>query len=152
MFLLISYRYNRTRNRRTLYICGTDEYGTATETQALKEGISPRELCDKYNKLHVETYQWFDIGCASCNTMCSVILILFADLTTLDVHQPRCTHSELSRCVTFIFFYDSYSCMLEYVRKCIPIWAKTICLKNRKRNKLIAKIAKGTILTAFLNR
>jgi methionyl-tRNA synthetase len=52
-----------TRNRRTLYICGTDEYGTATETQALKEGITPRELCDKYNVLHKETYEWFDIGC-----------------------------------------------------------------------------------------
>lgn len=51
-----------TRNRRTLYICGTDEYGTATETQALKEGITPRELCDKYHVLHKETYEWFDIG------------------------------------------------------------------------------------------
>ncbi|KAG6909065.1 hypothetical protein DXG01_002218 [Tephrocybe rancida] len=39
-----------------------DEYGTATETQALKERISPRELCDKYNVLHKETYTWFDIG------------------------------------------------------------------------------------------
>lgn len=55
-------RYNRTRNRRTLYICGTDEYGTATETAALKEGITPRELCDKYHALHKETYEWFDIG------------------------------------------------------------------------------------------
>ncbi|KAF5382207.1 hypothetical protein D9615_004380 [Tricholomella constricta] len=55
-------RYNRTRNRTTLYICGTDEYGTATETQALKEGITPRQLCDKYNALHKETYEWFDIG------------------------------------------------------------------------------------------
>ncbi|KAJ6513195.1 tRNA synthetases class I (M)-domain-containing protein [Mycena sanguinolenta] len=55
-------RYSRTRNRTTLYICGTDEYGTATETQALKEGITPRELCDKYNLVHKETYEWFDIG------------------------------------------------------------------------------------------
>ncbi|KAH9037913.1 methionyl-tRNA synthetase [Lactarius pseudohatsudake] len=54
--------FEGTRNRRTLYICGTDEYGTATETRALKEGISPRELCDKYYKLHSETYEWFDIG------------------------------------------------------------------------------------------
>ncbi|KAH0833210.1 tRNA synthetases class I (M)-domain-containing protein [Lanmaoa asiatica] len=51
-----------TRNRRTLYICGTDEYGTATETAALKEGITPRQLCDKYHALHKETYEWFDIG------------------------------------------------------------------------------------------
>ncbi|KAG8754668.1 hypothetical protein FRC12_011125 [Ceratobasidium sp. 428] len=55
-------RYNRGRNRRTLYICGTDEYGTATETQALKEKITPRELCDKYNALHRETYDWFELS------------------------------------------------------------------------------------------
>ncbi|KAJ6494879.1 tRNA synthetases class I (M)-domain-containing protein [Mycena vitilis] len=55
-------RYSRTRNRTTLYICGTDEYGTATETQALKEGITPRELCDKYHLVHKDTYEWFDIG------------------------------------------------------------------------------------------
>ncbi|KAJ7072573.1 tRNA synthetases class I (M)-domain-containing protein [Mycena amicta] len=52
----------RTRNRTTLYMCGTDEYGTATETQALKEGITPRELCDKYHLVHKATYDWFDIG------------------------------------------------------------------------------------------
>ncbi|KAG8753964.1 hypothetical protein FRC11_006932 [Ceratobasidium sp. 423] len=55
-------RYNRARNRKTLYICGTDEYGTATETQALKEKITPRELCDKYSALHRETYQWFELS------------------------------------------------------------------------------------------
>ncbi|KIY64171.1 methionyl-tRNA synthetase [Cylindrobasidium torrendii FP15055 ss-10] len=55
-------RYSRTRDRKTLYICGTDEYGTATETQALKEGITPKELCDKYHVLHKATYEWFDIG------------------------------------------------------------------------------------------
>ena len=54
-----------TRNRRTLYVCGTDEYGTATETQALKEGVTPRELCDKYNIIHKATYDWFMLGYAS---------------------------------------------------------------------------------------
>lgn len=55
-------RYNKARGRPTLYVCGTDEYGTATETQALKEGVTPEELCSKYNKIHAEIYQWFDIG------------------------------------------------------------------------------------------
>ncbi|EJF64745.1 methionyl-tRNA synthetase [Dichomitus squalens] len=55
-------RYSRTRNRKTLYVCGTDEYGTATETQALKEGLTPRALCDKYNAIHVETYKWFELS------------------------------------------------------------------------------------------
>lgn len=91
-------RYSRSRNFPTLYICGTDEYGTATETkvsnmsrrarasalsgrtkasenerahrvapslsprlisvcQALDEGVTPRELCDKFSALHAEIYK-----------------------------------------------------------------------------------------------
>ena len=45
-----------------MYICGTDEYGTSTETKAIQENLTPRQICDKYNKLHAEIYQWFDIG------------------------------------------------------------------------------------------
>ncbi|UZJ57420.1 hypothetical protein CBS101457_006740 [Exobasidium rhododendri] len=55
-------RYSRTRGRNTLYICGTDEYGTASETQALKEGVSPQQLVDKYHALHAQVYEWFNIG------------------------------------------------------------------------------------------
>lgn len=55
-------RYSRSRNRNTLYICGTDEYGTATETKALEDGVSPQQLCDKYHALHAQVYKWFQIG------------------------------------------------------------------------------------------
>jgi len=61
-FTLTYFRYNKARGRPTLFICGTDEYGTATETKALEEGVTPRELCDKYNKIHTEIYEWFEIG------------------------------------------------------------------------------------------
>ncbi|BFZ06408.1 hypothetical protein BsWGS_09447 [Bradybaena similaris] len=54
-------RFCRLRNYNVLYICGTDEYGTATETKALEEGVTPKEICDKYNKLHVQIYKWFGI-------------------------------------------------------------------------------------------
>lgn len=72
-------RYSRTKNIPTIYICGTDEYGTATETkvrplltrsvraltdgrtlgktQALDEGVTPRALCDKFSALHAEVYK-----------------------------------------------------------------------------------------------
>jgi methionyl-tRNA synthetase len=40
-------RYARARGWNALYVCGTDEYGTATETKALEEGLSPRAICDK---------------------------------------------------------------------------------------------------------
>ncbi|KAK7482471.1 hypothetical protein BaRGS_00026288, partial [Batillaria attramentaria] len=54
-------RYCRLRKYNLLYICGTDEYGTATETKALEEGVTPKQICDKYNKLHTEIYEWFNI-------------------------------------------------------------------------------------------
>ncbi|AMD19850.1 HCL301Wp [Eremothecium sinecaudum] len=54
-------RYAKARNYNTLYICGTDEYGTATETKALEMGVSPRELCDKYHAIHRDVYEWFQI-------------------------------------------------------------------------------------------
>ena len=55
-------RFCRLRGYQTLYICGTDEYGTATETRAAAEGISPQELCDRYYQIHSQIYQWFTIA------------------------------------------------------------------------------------------
>ncbi|MDR1788148.1 MAG: methionine--tRNA ligase [Treponema sp.] len=55
-------RYCRLAGYETLYICGTDEYGTATETRAAEEGISPRALCDRYHALHTKIYEWFNIA------------------------------------------------------------------------------------------
>ncbi|KAJ3067484.1 putative methionine--tRNA ligase, cytoplasmic protein rar1 [Podochytrium sp. JEL0797] len=54
-------RYCRLRGYNTLYVCGTDEYGTATETKALQEKLTCQEICDKYHKHHKDTYDWFDI-------------------------------------------------------------------------------------------
>lgn len=54
-------RYCKARSYPTLFICGTDEYGTATETKAIEEKVTPQQLCDKYNKIHKEVYDWFGI-------------------------------------------------------------------------------------------
>jgi len=55
-------RFCRLCGIECLYICGTDEYGTATETKAAEEGISPRELCDRYHAIHADIYKWFNIA------------------------------------------------------------------------------------------
>lgn len=55
-------RFCRSRGYDTLYICGTDEYGTATETKALEEKKTPRELCDYYYTEHTKIYDWFHIN------------------------------------------------------------------------------------------
>lgn len=55
-------RFSRLRGYNTLYVCGTDEYGTSTETKAIQEGLTPQQICDKYHKLHKEVYEWFEIA------------------------------------------------------------------------------------------
>ncbi|OMJ12633.1 putative methionine-tRNA ligase, cytoplasmic [Smittium culicis] len=55
-------RYCRSRGINTLYVCGTDEYGTATETKAIEENMSCQDLCDKYHKIHSDVYKWFNIS------------------------------------------------------------------------------------------
>ena len=55
-------RFCRLRGYDTLYVCGTDEYGTATETRAAKEGVSPKALCDRYHAIHEDIYKWFNIS------------------------------------------------------------------------------------------
>ena len=55
-------RYRRLNNDDVLFICGTDEYGTATETKAKEQNMTPREICNKYHKIHKEIYDWFNIN------------------------------------------------------------------------------------------
>ncbi|XP_057335571.1 methionine--tRNA ligase, cytoplasmic [Microplitis mediator] len=55
-------RYCRQKNFNTLFIGGTDEYGTATEAKVLEEKMSCKEICDKYYNIHNEVYSWFNIA------------------------------------------------------------------------------------------
>ncbi len=75
-------RFCRSKGYETLYICGTDEYGTATETKALAEGVSPRELCDKFHTIHKDIYDWFNIsfdyfGRTSCEKQTEIVQSIF---------------------------------------------------------------------------
>ncbi|MEM2909341.1 MAG: methionine--tRNA ligase [Candidatus Bilamarchaeaceae archaeon] len=54
-------RYCRLRGYDVLYICGTDEYGTATEIKAFEEKTTPQEICKKYYEIHKKIYEWFGI-------------------------------------------------------------------------------------------
>ena len=54
-------RFCRARKYNTLFVCGTDEYGTATETKAFQEKMTCEEICNKYHALHSKIYKWFGI-------------------------------------------------------------------------------------------
>ncbi|MGI5069735.1 methionine--tRNA ligase [Treponema pectinovorum] len=97
-------RFCRERGYETMYICGTDEYGTATETKALKEKKTPRELCDYYYAIHKDIYEWFNIafdkfGRTSNEECTEITQSIFNDLdkngfitehTTEQLYCPNC--------------------------------------------------------------
>ncbi len=47
-------RYMRMAGYDVLMVSGTDEHGTPIQVQADKEGVSPRELADRYNRVIVQ--------------------------------------------------------------------------------------------------
>ena len=55
-------RYSRLAGYETFYVCGTDEYGTATEIKALDMKMSPYDLCTKFHDVHKKIYSWFNIS------------------------------------------------------------------------------------------
>ena len=55
-------RYMRMLGNEVLYVCGTDEHGTASEVGALKEGMPVEEYCDKYHARHAQTYRDFNLS------------------------------------------------------------------------------------------
>jgi methionyl-tRNA synthetase len=44
-------RYHRLKGSRVLMVSGTDEHGTPVMVTADKEGVSPREIADRFNRL-----------------------------------------------------------------------------------------------------
>lgn len=53
-------RFLRLCEEDVLFVCGTDEHGTTTEVKALEEGVTPRQICEKYFLLQKELYEWFE--------------------------------------------------------------------------------------------
>jgi methionyl-tRNA synthetase len=50
-------RYQRLIGNKVLMVSGTDEHGTPILVQADSEGVSPRELADRYNRVIAEDLQ-----------------------------------------------------------------------------------------------
>ncbi len=55
-------RHKRLSGAEVLFVCGADEHGTATQIKARERGVTPKQLCDEYIKIHKEIYDWFNIS------------------------------------------------------------------------------------------
>ncbi|MBK6731219.1 MAG: methionine--tRNA ligase [Bacteroidetes bacterium] len=53
-------RYLRRRKQDVVFVCGSDEHGVAITIQAKKEGITPKEIIDKYHTINKKAFE--DLG------------------------------------------------------------------------------------------
>ncbi|MCW5517793.1 methionine--tRNA ligase [Muriicola sp. Z0-33] len=54
-------RYLRLTGKDVVFVCGSDEHGVAIPMKAKKEGVSPKELIDKYHGIIKKSFQEFGI-------------------------------------------------------------------------------------------
>lgn len=50
-------RFQRLMNKDIVFICGSDEHGAAITIKALKEGLHPQQIVDKYHELFKDTFE-----------------------------------------------------------------------------------------------
>jgi methionyl-tRNA synthetase len=55
-------RYLRLQGRDVLFVCGSDEHGVAISMKAKKEGVSPQEIIDKYDRIIRKSFLDFGIS------------------------------------------------------------------------------------------
>lgn len=75
-------RFSKKSGDETILICGTDEYGTATEMEAMKQKVHPKEIVEKNRVLHKQVYDWmncdFDVfGKTSCSEHQKIVQKMF---------------------------------------------------------------------------
>ena len=54
-------RYQRLQGKDVAFICGSDEHGVAIPMKAKKDGVSPKEIIDKYHGIIKQSFEDFGI-------------------------------------------------------------------------------------------
>ena len=90
-------RYRRMIGDQVLMVSGTDEHGTPIQVQADAEGLTARQLADKYNRVIVEDLQGLGLGYdlftrTTTNTHYEVVQELFLALYRNGYVVPKTTH------------------------------------------------------------
>ena len=55
-------RYLRLKGEDVVWVCGSDEHGAAITIRAMKEGLTPREIIDKYDAMFRKAFEGMGIA------------------------------------------------------------------------------------------
>lgn len=55
-------RYQRARKQDIIFVCGSDEHGVPITIRAMKEGVSPQQIVDKYHAIIKDSFAQMGIS------------------------------------------------------------------------------------------
>jgi methionyl-tRNA synthetase len=55
-------RYQRAQKRDIKFVCGSDEHGVPITIRAMKEGVSPQQIVDKYHAIIKDSFEQMGIS------------------------------------------------------------------------------------------
>lgn len=105
-------RYQRLMGRDVLFICGSDEHGVAIMIRARSEGVSPRELVDRFHPMLREAFQRFGMsfdhyGRTSSQTHCETSQDFFRHIARQGAFTLR-TEPQLYDATAQLFLADRF--------------------------------------------
>ncbi|NDC40415.1 MAG: methionine--tRNA ligase [Chitinophagia bacterium] len=56
-------RFQRAQKRDAIFVCGSDEHGVPITIRAMKEGVTPQEIVDKYHAVIRDSFKDMGISC-----------------------------------------------------------------------------------------
>ncbi|RMF60235.1 MAG: methionine--tRNA ligase [Calditrichaeota bacterium] len=112
-------RYQRLKGNDVIYICGSDEHGVAITIRAEQEGVSPRQIIDKYHALNKESFARFGMSFDNYSRTSLPIHHRTAQEFFLDIYQKGILKKKKEK-----QFYDEEAGMFlpdRYVEGTCPI-------------------------------
>jgi len=105
----VTARYYRLCGADTLMVGGSDTHGTPIEVEALKQGITPKELTDRNHKKVSELFKRWDISFDNYTTTESSVHKAFVQKTLLEIQQNG-----------YIFSQDTEMLYCEHDQRFLP--------------------------------
>jgi methionyl-tRNA synthetase len=83
----VTARYYRLKGDEVLFVSGSDEHGTPIEVEALKQGITPKELTERNHARVLELFQRWKISFDNYTFTESPVHKEFVQKTLLEIQQ-----------------------------------------------------------------
>ncbi|MCL2359246.1 MAG: methionine--tRNA ligase [Candidatus Bathyarchaeota archaeon] len=105
----VTARYYRLNGADTVMVSGSDTHGTPIEVEALKQGITPKELTDRNHAKVSELFRCWDISFNNYTTTESSVHKEFVQKTLLEIQQNG-----------YIFSQDTEMLYCEHDHRFLP--------------------------------